>query len=54
MKEQQEFTYKYFIEDFIHLAMNILYNTMQPRISEEIKWILHLLDYAKTGDCYLY
>lgn len=54
MKEQQEFTYKKFIEDFFHPAMNILKNALQTRINEEIKRILHLSNQAKTGDWYLY
>jgi len=54
MKEKQEFSYKQFIEEFIHLAMNILNNSAQPRINEDIKRILHLTNQAKTRDWYLY
>lgn len=34
--------------------MNILNSALQPRISEEIKRILHLTGQAKTSDWYLY
>jgi len=54
MIEQHELSYKQFIEDFFHPAMNILNSPIQPRISEDIKIILHLIDQAKTGDWYLY
>lgn len=33
MKEQQEFSYKQFIEEFVHPAMNILNSSTQPIIS---------------------
>jgi len=42
MKEQQEFFYNKFIENFVHPAMKILNSTIQPRISEEINRVLHL------------
>jgi len=54
MKEQQEFSYKQFIEDFFHPSMNILISAIQPKINEEVKRILHLTDQAKTRDWYLY
>ena len=54
MREQQEFTYKKFIEDFVHPTMNILNSTVHHRISEEIKRIMHLTDQAKIGDWSLY
>jgi len=54
MKEQQEFSYKQFIEEFVHPTMNILNSLAQPRLNEDINRILHLTDYAKTGDWYLH
>ena len=53
MKEQQEFSYKKFIEEFFHPTMNILNNSIQPRISEYIKRILNLIDQAKSVYWYL-
>ena len=34
--------------------MSILSSSAEPRISEDIKRILHLTDQAKTGNWYLY
>ena len=54
MKEQEEYNYKYFIELIVHPAMNMLSNTIEPRISEHIKRTMQLSDQAKTWDWYLY
>lgn len=50
VKEQQKFSYKQFIEGFVQPVMNILNSSTQPRISEDIKRVLHLTDQAKTWD----
>lgn len=54
MKEQKEYSYKQFIEMFVHPTLSLLSSTLEPRISEEIRKILQLLDQVKTGDWYLY
>lgn len=54
MKEKEEFTYKQFIELFIHPTINLMSNTPVPRISDEIVKVLQLVDQAITGDWYLY
>ena len=36
MKEKEEFSYKEFIELFVHLAINLLSSTPKPKISDEI------------------
>jgi len=54
MKDQEEFTYKSFIDMFFPLAMSLLSGIVEPRISEEIKIIMQLTDQARIGDWYLY
>jgi len=54
IKEHQELFYKQFIEKFFHPAMSILSSSTKPRISEDIKRILNLIDQARIGDRYLY
>lgn len=54
MKEKEEFTYKQFIELFIHLAISLMNNTLVPRISEEIVKVLQLVDQDITEDWYCY
>ena len=54
MKEKEEFTYKHFIELFIHPTISLMSSTPVPRISEEIVKVLHLVDQATTRDWYLY
>lgn len=44
------FSYKDFIDLFIHLVMNMLASSPQPRISEEIKRVLLLAKNSKVGD----
>ena len=53
-KDGSEFNYKDFIDLFIRPAMSLLCKEEQPRISEEIKRILHLSEHCKLGDWYLY
>lgn len=54
MKDQKYFSYKTFVEIFVHLAMSLLSGTAEPRISEDIKMIMQLSDQARTSDWYLY
>ena len=54
MKEKEEFTYKQFIELFINPTINLMSNTLVPKISEEIVKILQLVDQAAIGDWYCY
>jgi hypothetical protein len=49
-----EFSTKQFIEQFYHLMVSMLSGRPEPRINEEIQRILHLLDFAKMRDWYLY
>jgi len=53
MKEKEEFTYKQFIELFIHPSLNLMSSTPVPRINDEIVKILQLVDKATTRDWYL-
>ena len=53
-KENSEFTYTDFSDLFLHLAMNILYKVEQPRVNEEMKRILQLLEENKMGYWFLY
>lgn len=54
MKEKEEFTYKLFIELFIHPALSLMSSTPLPRISENIVKELQFIDQAITGDWYCY
>lgn len=54
MKEKEEFIYKQFIELFVHPTINLMSNTLVPRISDEIVKVLQLVYQATTGDWYLY
>lgn len=54
MKEKKYFTYKQFIELFIHLAISLMSNTLVTRINDEIVKVLQLINQATTGDWYLY
>lgn len=54
MKDQKEFAYKTFIEMFVHPVMSLLSGTAKPRINEDIKRIMKLIDQARTRDWYLY
>ena len=54
MKEKKEYSYKNFIEFFVHPPMILLRSITEPRINEDIKRIFHLSDQAKIGDWYLY
>lgn len=46
--------YKDFIDSFVHLVMNMLTRTVQPRISPRIKRVLQLPKNSKIGDWHLY
>jgi len=50
MKDQRDFTYKTFIEMFVHPSMSLLSGTTEPRISEEIKSIMQLTNQERTVD----
>ena len=49
MKEKEEFTYKQFIELFVHVALTLMSITLVPRISEEIVQELQFIDQAAQG-----
>lgn len=53
-RNSNEFKFSDFIDCFIHSIAQILSSHTEPRISPEIKRMLHLSDQAKTGDWYLY
>jgi hypothetical protein len=53
-KNSTEYSFKDFIDQFIHPVVCMLNNNTEPRINEEIQRVLHLSDQAKTGDWYLY
>lgn len=48
MKEKEEFTYKQFIELFVHPSINLMNSTPVLRISDEIVKVLQLVDQATT------
>ena len=54
MKEQNEYSYKQFIELFLHPSLSLLTNITEPRINEEIRKVLKRLGQARTRDWYLY
>ena len=54
MKEHKDYTYKIFVEAFVHPTMSLLNNTMEPRINEDTKKVMQLLDQVRTRDWYLY
>ena len=43
-KESTEFTYTDFKDCFIHPLVNLVKNSVQPRISDEVKQVLQLLE----------
>ena len=53
-KESTKFNRAEFTDHFVHPLINMLTNTVQPRISDEIKKILQLSEQTRTGDWYLY
>ena len=53
-KDSTEFTYKDFIDFFIHPVVNMLSSSSEPRISEEIKKVLQLSEHNIIGNWYLY
>ena len=50
MKDQKDFSYKTFVEMFVHPVMSLLSGTTEPRISEDTKRIIQVSDQARTGD----
>ena len=54
MKYRKDFSYKTFVEMFVHPVMSLLSGIEEPRINEDIKRIMQLSDQAKMGDWYLY
>lgn len=54
MKEKEEFSYKQFIELFVHPTINLISSTPEPRVNDEIAKVLQLVDQATIGDWYLY
>jgi len=50
MKEHKEYTYKQFTEMFVDPKIGLLRSRTKPRISEEIKRVLHLSDQVQIGD----
>ena len=44
------FSYKDFIDSFVHPIISMLTNSYQPRISQEIKRVLQLEKNSKVGD----
>ena len=43
-----------FVDCFVHPLLNMLTNSVQPRISDEIKKVLQPSEQSRTGDWYLY
>lgn len=48
------FSYKGFIDSFVHCVVNMLSSSNQPRINDEIKTVLQLSKNSRIGDWYLY
>lgn len=48
------FSYKEFIDSFVHPVVNMLTSSYQPRINDEIKRVLQLAKNSRVGDWYLY
>ena len=49
-KDFTKFSYKDFIDSFVYPFVNMLSNSIQPRVNEEIKKVLQLSDESKIGD----
>jgi len=54
MKDQKDFSYKKFVEMFVHPIVSLLSGTKKPRINEDIKRIMQLSNQDRTGYWYLY
>lgn len=52
-KNSTEFKFSDFIDSFVHTVVGLLINQSEPRISSEIKRVLHLSEKTKTRDRYL-
>ena len=53
-KDSTQSTYTEFIDSFIHLIVNILSSSSEPRVNEEIKKVLQLSEHSRIGDWFLY
>jgi hypothetical protein len=53
-KNSMEYSFKYFIDQFIYPSTCLLSNSTKPKVSEEIHKVLHLTEQAKISDWYLY
>lgn len=53
-RNSTEFKFVEFIDSFIHTVAGLLSSQNEPRISAEIKRVLHLSEKTKTGHWYLY
>ena len=47
-KDSTEFSYKDFIDSFVHPVANMLRSSTQPRVSEEIEKVLQLSEDRKS------
>ena len=54
LKYQKDYTYKDFVNLFVHPTINTLSNVAAPRINEEISKTMQLTEQVKTTDWYLY
>lgn len=54
LKDQKDYTYKDFLDFFVHPAINTLNNVENPKINEEIRRTMQLTEQVKTTDWYLY
>ena len=53
-KEQEDYSFKSFVDLFVHLAISALSSTTKPRVGEEIMKVMQLTEHIKTADWYLY
>ena len=53
-KDNTEFYFNQFVDQFLHVAVSLLNKNTKPRIDSEIKRILHLSEQTKKGDWYMY
>jgi hypothetical protein len=49
-----EYDFTAFIDQFYHPVVGMLSGVPEPRVNDEVRRVLHLLESAKTGDWYLY
>ena len=53
-KNIEEYSFSDYVNQFLHMSLCLLSTDVIPRISTEIRRILHLIEQAKIGDWYLY